>query len=325
MNRPRGSRVARVAVALAVLVSVPALAQGWPAKPVRWIMPNSAGSGADTVGRILANGVSQATGQPIVVENRAGAAGNIAAEFVAKAPRDGYTVLQVNFSHSVNATLYPKLGYDLLRDFIAVTNIGASPALLVVHPSLPVKTVKQLVALARARPGAINYASAGAGSPTFIGGELFRMVARADMLHVPYRGGGEAINAMVAGESAVYFAPLASALPHVRSGRLRAIAAMDTRRIPVLPEVPTVGESGFPGAESGFWHGTMVPAGTPSEVVAAFHTAVADALRREETARRLTEIGYSISGEGPVPFAQFVRAEVDKWRKVVQSAGLTAQ
>jgi len=269
--------------------------------------------------------VSQATGQPIVVENRAGAAGNIAAEFVAKAPRDGYTVLQVNFSHTVNATLYPKLGYDLLRDFVAVTNIGASPALLVVHPSLPVKSVKQLVALARARPGAINYASAGAGTPTFIGGELFRMVARVDMLHVPYRGGGEAINAMVAGESAVYFAPLASALPHVRSGRLRAIAAMDTRRIPVLPDVPTVGESGFPGAESGFWHGTMVPAGTAPEVVAAFHAAVADALRREDTARRLTEIGYSISGDGPGPFAQFVRSEVEKWRKVVQAAGLTPQ
>jgi tripartite-type tricarboxylate transporter receptor subunit TctC len=325
MNRPRGSRVARAAVALAVLGAAPALAQGWPAKPVRWIMPNSAGSGADTVGRILASGVSQATGQPIVVENRAGAAGNIAAEFVAKAPRDGYTVLQVNFSHTVNATLYPKLGYDLLRDFVAVTNIGASPALLVVHPSLPVKSVKQLVALARARPGAINYASAGAGTPTFIGGELFRMVARADMLHVPYRGGGEAINAMVAGESAVYFAPLASALPHVRSGRLRAIAAMDTRRIPVLPDVPTVGESGFPGAESGFWHGTMVPAGTAPEVVAAFHAAVADALRREDTARRLTEIGYSISGDGPGPFAQFVRSEVEKWRKVVQAAGLTPQ
>ena len=325
MNRRHGRRLAPVAALLAVGVAGPALAQAWPAKPVRWIMPNSAGSGADTVGRILANGVSQATGQPIVVENRAGAAGNIAAEFVAKAPRDGYTVLQVNFSHSVNATLYPKLGYDLLRDFTAVTNIGASPALLVVHPSLPVKTVKQLVALARSRPGAINYASAGAGSPTFIGGELFRMVARVDMLHVPYRGGGEAINAMVAGESAVYFAPLASALPHVRSGRLRAIAAMDSRRIPVLPEVPTVGEAGFPGAESGFWHGTMVPAGTPAEIVAAFHGVVSDTLRRDETARRLTEIGYSINGDGPAPFAQFVRSEVEKWRKVVQTAGLTAQ
>ena len=325
MNRRRARTLAPVAALLAVSVAGPALAQGWPAKPVRWIMPNSAGSGADTVGRILANGVSQSTGQPIVVENRAGAAGNIAAEFVAKAPRDGYTVLQVNFSHSVNATLYPKLGYDLLRDFTAVTNIGASPALLVVHPSLPVKTVKQLVALARSRPGAINYASAGAGSPTFIGGELFRLVARVDMLHVPYRGGGEAINAMVAGESAVYFAPLASALPHVRSGRLRAIAAMDGRRIPVLPDVQTVGEAGFPGAESGFWHGTMVPAGTPAEVVSAFHAAVSDALRREETSRRLVEIGYSINGDGPAPFAQFIRSEVEKWRKVVQAAGLTAQ
>jgi tripartite-type tricarboxylate transporter receptor subunit TctC len=299
-------------------------AEPYPTKPIRWIIPTSAGSGADTVGRIVTSGLAQVTGQAVVAENRAGAAGNIAADLVAKAPKDGYTVLQTNFSHGVNASLYRKLNYDLLRDFAAVTNLGASPALLVVHPSLPVKTAKQLVALAKARPGAINYASAGAGSPTFIGGELFRFVTGANMLHVPYRGGGEAINAMVSGETSVYFAPLASALPHVKSGRLRPIAAMSERRISLLPEVPTIAEAGFPGAESGFWHGSMVPTGTPVEVINALHAATATALKREDIARRLTDVGYSVIGDPPAAFQAFVKAEVEKWRKVVQATGLTA-
>ena len=310
---------------LALMSGAACAADPYPVKPIRWIVPTSAGSGADTVGRIVTNGLAQVTGQTVVVENRAGAAGNIAAEFVAKAPKDGYTVLQANFSHGVNMSLYKKLGYDLLRDFAAVTNLGASPALLVVHPSLPVKNAKQLVALAKARPGAINYASAGAGSPTFIGGELFRFITGANMLHVPYRGGGEAINAMVSGETSVYFAPLASALPHVKSGRLRPIAAMSERRISLLPEVPTIAEAGFPGAESGFWHGSMVPSGTPVEVINALHAATTSALKRDDIARRLTDVGYSVIGDPPGPFLEFVKSEVQKWRKVVQATRLTAE
>ncbi|MFN9122668.1 MAG: tripartite tricarboxylate transporter substrate-binding protein, partial [bacterium] len=181
------------------------------------------------------------------------------------------------------------------------------------------------VALARARPGAINYASAGAGSPTFIGGELFRYVTGTNLLHVPYRGGGEAINAMVSGETSVYFAPLASALPHVKAGRLRPIAAMSERRIALVPEVPTIAEAGFPGAESGFWHGSMVPSGTPVEVINALHAATTAALRREDIARRLTDVGYSVIGDPPGPFLEFVKSEVQKWRKVVQATGLTAE
>ena len=325
VQRPelRGSILA--VLALCLLAGTVHAADAYPVKPIRWIVPTSAGSGADTVGRIVTNGLAQVTGQTVVVENRAGAAGNIAAEFVAKAPKDGYTVLQANFSHGVNMSLYKKLGYDLLRDFSTVTNLGSSPALLVVHPSLPVKNAKQLVALAKARPGAINYASAGAGSPTFIGGELFRYVTGANLLHVPYRGGGEAINAMVSGETSVYFAPLASALPHVKTGRLRAIAAMSERRIPVVPEVPTIAEAGFPGAESGFWHGSMVPSGTPVEVINALHAATTTALKREDIARRLTDVGYSVIGDPPGPFLEFVKSEVQKWRKVVQATGLTAE
>jgi len=310
---------------MSIATDVASAAEAYPSKPIRWIIPTSAGSGADTVGRVVTNGIAQVTGQTIVAENRAGAAGNIAADLVAKAPKDGYTVLQTNFSHGVNASLYRKLNYDLLRDFAPVTNLGASPALLVVHPSLPVKTARQLVDLAKARPGAINYASAGAGSPTFIGGELFRFVTGANMLHVPYRGGGEAINAMVSGETAVYFAPLASALPHVRSGRLRPLAAMSDRRIQLFPDIPTIAEAGFAGAESGFWHGSMVPAGTPVEIVNSLHAATLTALKRDDIAKRLSDVGYSVIGDPPAAFQAFLKAEVEKWRKVVQATGLTAE
>ena len=309
-----------------LLLGATAWAQDYPsAKPVKILVGATAGGGTDILARMLADKFGQSMKQSFVVENKPGAANTLAADAAAKAPKDGYTVLQANFSHGVNMSLYKKLGYDLLRDFAAVTNLGASPALLVVHPSLPVKNAKQLVALAKARPGAINYASAGAGSPTFIGGELFRFITGANMLHVPYRGGGEAINAMVSGETSVYFAPLASALPHVKSGRLRPIAAMSERRISLLPEVPTIAEAGFPGAESGFWHGSMVPSGTPVEVINALHAATTSALKRDDIARRLTDVGYSVIGDPPGPFLEFVKSEVQKWRKVVQATGLTAE
>ena len=316
-----------ISAAIFVLTSSaasPSWAQGYPSKPIRWIVPTSAGSGADTVGRTIATGVTEVLGQQTVVENRAGAAGNIAAEIASKAPADGYTIFQVNFSHGVNATLYKKLPYDLLRDFAPVTMLGSSPALIVVHPSLPVKTLKQLVSLAKAKPGAINYASAGAGSPTFIGGELFKSIAGIDLLHVPYRGGGEAITAMVSGETSVYFAPLASAMPHVRSGRLRPLAAMSATRIPLAPDVPTVGELGFGGSESGFWHGIMVPSKTPPEIIKTLHAATVTALKRPDVSKRLNDMGYSPVGDPPEQFLAFLKAEIAKWRKIIQEKGLTA-
>ena len=319
------SRTGAVPLLLAAFAcTTAAWAQSYPAKPIRWLVPTSAGSGADTVGRVIAGGVTSVLGQQVVVENRAGAAGNIAADIAAKAPRDGYTVFQVNFSHTVNATLYKKLTYDLIGDFAPVTMLGSSPALIVVHPSLPAKTLKQLVALAKSRPGAINYASAGAGSPTFIGGELFKSNAGIDLLHVPYRGGGEAITAVVSGETSVYFAPLASAMTHVRAARLRPLAAMSTKRIPLAPEVPTVGELGYAGSESGFWHGLMVPAGTAPEIVKTLHAATLTALKRPEIDKRLNDMGYAPTGNSPEEFLQFLNSEIAKWRKVIREKGLTA-
>lgn len=313
-----------VALGGLLLSPIAVTAQSWPVKPIRVIVPWPGGGSNDAAARPVAQKMSEYLGVPMVIENRAGAAGTIGAEVVARAPADGYTLMVHSATHVSNASTYKSLSYRTFEDFTPIGFVSGQPWVLVVHPSLPVKTARQLVDLAKARPGAINYASAGAGSPTFIGGELFRFVTGANMLHVPYRGGGEAINAMVSGETAVYFAPLASAMPHVRSGRLRPLAAMSDRRIALVPEVPTIAEAGFPGAESGFWHGSMVPTGTPVEVINALHAATVIALKRDDIAKRLSDVGYSVIGDPPATFQAFVKAEVEKWRKVVQATGLTA-
>lgn len=308
-----------------IVITADGWAQNYPVKVIRYLVPTSAGAGADTVGRTVAAGLTEVLGQQVIVENRAGAAGNIGAEIAAKAPPDGYTLFQVNFSHSVNVSLYKNVSYDLARDFAPITQLGSSPAIIVVHPSLPVKSIGQFVKLAKVKPGAINYASAGTGSPTYVGGELFKSVARIDLLHVPYRGGGEAITSVVSGETSVYFAPLATALPHVGTGRLRPLAVTSTKRIPLAPDVPTVAESGYAGSESGFWHGLMVPAKTPKQTIATLHSAAIAALKRPDVAKRLHDMGYTPVGDRPEQFAQFLQTEIDKWRKVIRTIGMTAE
>src|SRR5262245_48833956 len=250
-----------------LLLAGPAVAQGYPAKPVRFMVSFSAGSGSDTIGRIVASGLSETFMQQVIVDNRAGAAGNIGAEVAAKAPADGYMLFLCNMGHAANVTMYPKLPYDLVRDFAPVTQLATSPSIVVVHPSLPVKSLAELVKLAKAKPGAINYASGGIGTPTFVAGELFKGRAGINLLHVPYKSGGEAIIGIITGESPVYFAPLATALPQVREGRLRALAVTSTKRLPLLPEYPTVAELGYPGYQAGNWYGLLVPAQTPPDIV----------------------------------------------------------
>ena len=273
-------------------------AQSYPARVVRYLVPTSAGAGADVIGRIVAAGLGEVFGQQVIVDNRVGAAGNIGAAIAARAPADGYTLFQVTFQHTVNVTLYRNLAYDLMRDFAPVTQLGSSPAIVVVHPSLPVKSITELVRLAKAKPGAINYGSAGFGSPTFVAAELFKALASVNLLHVPYRGGGEALIAVVTGEIPLYFAPL-TALPHIRQGRLRALALTAAKRLPLLPEYPTVAESGYPGYEFGFWHGVMVPAKTPKETIATIREAVVAVLRRPDVGARIRELGYNMVGDQP--------------------------
>ena len=299
-------------------------AQDYPSKPIRYIVPSSAGSAVDTIGRIVAGGLGEIFGQQVIVDNRAGAGGNIGAAIAAKTPPDGYTLLQVNNNHATNVTLYRNLGYDLVRDFAPVTQLALSPYVIVVHPSLPVKSVGDLIKLAKARPGAINYASAGVGSGTFMAAELFKSQAGVDMVHVPYVGGGPALTSVIAGETVVYGAPLSTALPQIRQGRLRPLGLTTTRRLSLLPDYPTVAET-VPGYEFNAWAGILVPAKTPKETIAAIHDAVISALNRPDVSKRLTDLGYVVVAGQPDELAAYIKSEIAKMAKLIRDNNLTAK
>ena len=309
-------------VCLPGVLAANAWAQNYPAKPVRYVMPATGAS--EIVGRLLAQGMSEALGQQVFVDVRAGAGGNIGAEIVAKAPADGYTLLQVSQAHTVNMSLYRNPGYDIVRDFAPVTKADLSPLMVVVHPSFPVKSVGELVKLAQARPGAINYASAGAGSSTFLAAELFKLAAGVQLVEVSYRGGSPALTAVVSGEVPLYFSPIATALSFISEGRLRALAMCTAQRSPLLPQLPTVAEAGYPGFEASNWHGLVAPAKTPKEVIALLRAAVISALKRPDIAKRIYDLGLTPIGDQPAEFAEFLKADVEKWRKIVRQRGLTA-
>ncbi len=300
-------------------------AQRYPAKVVRLLVPFSPGSGSDTLGRIVAGGLTDVFGQPVIVDNRAGAAGNIGAEIVAKAPPDGYTLLLANMGHAANVSLYRNLPYDVARDFAPVTQLASAPAIVVAHTSLPVRSVGELVKLATARPDAINYSSGGVGTPTFVAAELFKAQAGVKLLHVPYRSGGEALTAVLAGEVSVYFAPLATALPHVRQGRLRALAVTTAKRVPLLPAYPTVAELGYPGYQSGNWYGLLAPARTPREIIAAIRTGALAVLNNETVGRRLGDLGYISIGDQPEEFALHIKLEIESLGRILREYRITAE
>ena len=305
------------ACVLAAISQAP-LAQQYPTKPVRFIVPFSPGSGSDTIARMIATALPDALGQQVIVDNRAGAAGNIGAELAAKAQPDGYTMMLVILGHAANATLYKNLPYDLVRDFAPVTQLASTPSFLVVHPSLPVKSVAELVTLAKAKPGAINYSSGGIGTPTFIAGELFKLKANVNMLHVPYRAGGEALTAVVSGETSVYFAPIAPALPHVKAGRLRALAVTSGARLPLLKEYATVAESGYPGFQTGNWYGLVVPARTPAEIVSALNKAAVSVLKKSALNKKLVESGYLVIGDTPGQFVAHIKSEIANLARILK-------
>jgi tripartite-type tricarboxylate transporter receptor subunit TctC len=293
-------------------------AQQYPAKPVRFIVPFSPGSGSDTIARIVATALPEALGQQVIVDNRAGAAGNIGADLAAKAPPDGYTLLLVILGHAANVTLYKNLPYDLTRDFAPVTQFASTPSVLVVHPSLPARSVAELVSLAKSKPGALNYSSGGVGTPTFIAGELFKLHAKVDMLHVPYRAGGEALTAVVSGETSVYFAPIAPALPHVKAGKLRALAVTSKSRLPVLQEYPTVSEIGYSSYQTGNWYGLVVQARTSPEIVTTLNKAVLTVLKNPTVNKRLVDSGYLVIGDTPEQFAAHIKAEIANLAKILK-------
>jgi len=317
-------RVAGFALTACVFGVVSASAQTYPVKTVRMVVPFSAGSGSDTLGRLVAGALTEGFGQQVIVDNRAGAAGNIGADIVAKAPADGYTLLFANIGHAANVTLYRNMGYDIQRDFAPVTQVASAPAIVVVHPSLPVKSVAELVRLAKAKPGAINYASGGAGTATFIAAELFTGLAGIELLHVPYRAGGEALTSVLSGETSVYFAPLATALPHVRQNRLRALAVTSTKRVSLLPELPSVAELGYRGYQSGNWYGILVPAKTSREIVMALHGQTVKALAAPALNKQLVDLGYITIGDMPEEFAAHIRSEIASLAKVLRDLKVTA-
>ncbi len=321
----------RIHIALIALISVvcslaaTAWAQPFPSKPIRWVVPSSPGGGADTVTRLVANALPPVLGQRVVVDNRAGASGNIGAEIVAKSPPDGYTWIMMNNAQAANVSLYKNLPYDLIRDFAPVTQVDSSPHVIVVHPSLPVKSVGELVKLAKAKPGALDYASAGLGTVTFLATELFKADAGVKLTHVPYKGGGESLLSIVSGETAVYFSPLVVALPHIRRSRLRALAVTSKKRMSLVPDIPTVAESGYPKYEFNLWNGLLVPAKTPKEAITAIRSAVIKVLNTPEVNKRLVEMSSTVIGNQPEEFGAFVKSEVDNIAKVVTKLNLTAE
>ena len=302
-----------------------AATETYPVKPVRLVAAFSPGGFVDLTARLLAAPLSAALGQQVVVENRAGAGGIVGTELVAHAAPDGYTLTVGSAgTHGVNQSLYPKLPYNVLRDFQPVARLADAPSILAVHPSLPVRSVKDLIALARSRPGQIMYASAGAGTSTHLAAALFEHLARVKFVHVPYKGGGPAMIAVVAGEVPVTFGTAASVSPHTRSGRLRGLAVTGGQRSALLPDLPTIAESGLPGYEMLNWLGMFAPAGTPRAVVEKLSSELVRIVRMPEVSGALQASGAEPSPLGPDEFAAFVKSEVEKWAKVVAATGMTA-
>ena len=298
-------------------------AQNYPAKPIRYIIPSTGGT--EVIARLVAQGMSQHLGQQIVVDPRTGANGNLGAEIAAKAPADGYTLLQITQSHTFNTSYFKKLAFDLVQDFIPITLTDISPMIVVVHPSYPAKTVADLVRVAKAKPGAVFYGSAGVGTSTYLAAELFKASANINLTEVPYRGGAPSLTAVIAGEVPVYFSPVATGVPLVQQGRLRALAVSTLKRLPAYPEIPTVAESGYPGFEASNWHGLVAPARTPPEIIATLNAAVVSGLKRPEIASRVRELGYAIVAGTPAEFADFIRTDIEKWRRIVQDKNLSAE
>lgn len=315
---------AAVLLATALVHVVDAWPQSYPTRPVRYVVADAPSSGSDTIARIIVTGLTPALGQQVVVDNRPGATGTIGADVVAKAPADGYSILQISSALAAATSIYRQLPFDLARDFEPVTQLAAAPQVVVVHGTLPVKSMTELASLARAKPGALKYGSAGNGSSTHLAAELFKAQAGVDMLHVPYRGGGPAITAIVGGETQVYFAPVAASLPHIKQGRLRALAVTTSRRVPLMSDLPTVAESGFPGYQASQWYALLVPAKTPRAIVRTLRDRTADALKDPGVNKKLTDTGYIVIGDQPAEFKAHLHSEIGRLGGVVRKLGLKA-
>jgi tripartite-type tricarboxylate transporter receptor subunit TctC len=318
-----GFDVLKACALAALAIPAAAHAQVYPAKPIRMIVAYPPGGGTDIVGRMLAQKLGESLGQSVVVENRGGASGNIGTELAARAAPDGYTILMGNVApNAINVSLFKDLPFDPVADFAPVSLVASTPNILVVHPSTPARTVKEVIALAKAKPGTLNFASAGAGSSSHLAGELFRILAGADIVHVPYKGAGPAMVDVLSGQVQLYFATMPAAMPHVKPGKLAPVAVTSARRSQALPDLPTIAESGVPGYEASTWYGVLAPAHTPQTVVARLHGEIVRILADAALHARLADQGFGPVGNSPEEFGVYIKSEILKWGKVIRDAGI---
>jgi tripartite-type tricarboxylate transporter receptor subunit TctC len=314
-----------LATIAALILAGPSLAQTYPNKPVKVIVPFAPAGPTDVIARILGQKLSESLGQQFVIENQAGAGGNIGIGNAAKAAPDGYTILVVSSSFVVNPSLYDKIPYDPNKDLAPVTMAAASPNVLVVHPSVEAKTVKELVALIKANPGKYNYAMPGAGTTPHLSGELLKLSAKLDLVTVPFNGAGPAVQSVVGGHTPIGFTAVPPSAPQVKAGTLRALAVTSAKRSSALPDVPTMAEAGFPGQEADTLQGVLVPAATPKEIVALLHRELVKAIAAPDVRQRFAELGFDAAGTTPEQFAAQIKDEIAKWGKVIREANIKVQ
>jgi tripartite-type tricarboxylate transporter receptor subunit TctC len=312
------------AAAVLLALTATAAAQDYPNRPVRLIIPFPPGGSNDVVGRVMATALSEVLGKQVVVDNRAGAGGVIGTEVAANSPPDGYTLLVISIAHTVNPWLY-KLTYDPIKSFVPVGIMASGTNVLVVNPELPVKSVKELIALAKEKPGQLQYASAGIGSFQHLGGELFKLEAGVDLLHVPFKGGGPSMIDVIGGHTKIMFSSLVQTTPHIKSGKLRALGTGGATRSPVLPDVPTIAEAGVPSYQAINWWGILAPVGTPQPIIDKLHGALAKVQNSPETQKQLSTEGASVVQMSSAEFGKFMQAEMTRWERVVKEGKIKAQ
>lgn len=316
--KPHRSLVA----ALLLLACAAAQAQPFPSKPLKVVVPYPAGGVVDVIARAIGEPLSQALGQPVVVENRTGAASNIGTEAVARAPADGHTLVLASPAHTVNVSLYPRLSWHPIKSFAPVAMVGVIPNVIVVHPSVPVKSLQELVAYAKARPGQLNYASAGSGSSIHLAAEMLKQMAGIFVLHIPYRGQPEAVTAIITGEVQMMALTMALAKARIQSGQMRGLAVTSSARSPAMPDLPTVAESGYPGFEVATWFAYLAPAGTPADAVARLNAEINAAMKQPAVATRLQNVGAELRPGTPRDLGAFLETDIERWAKVIKQAGV---
>jgi tripartite-type tricarboxylate transporter receptor subunit TctC len=312
------------AIAVLLALTAPAAADDYPSRPVRLIIPFPPGGSNDVVGRMVATQLGERLGKQIIVDNRGGAGGTIGTEAASRAAPDGYTLLVISIAHAVSPALY-QLNYDPIKSFTPVAILASGPNVLAVNPQLPAHSVKELIALAKAKPGDIHYASAGVGSFQHLSGELFRMMANINVVHVPFKGGGPSMIDVIGGHTKYLLSSLIQTTPHIKSGKLRALATSGSKRNPAMPDLPTIAEAGVPGYEAANWWGIVAPAGTPAPIVEKLHKEIAAVLSSDETKKRFATQGADVIQMSSAEFGAYIGSELAKWGKVVKEAGIKAQ